>query len=137
MYSDMSIRTIARSSSNRNSASARASSVLPTPVGPRKMKLASGRFGSCRPARERRIASETSCNANSCPTTRSRRRSSIVSNFCTSASINLETGICVHFETISAISSASTSSLSIRAPLILVSFDSISWIRRSRSGIVP
>jgi hypothetical protein len=33
MYSDMSIRTIARSSSNRNSASARASSVLPTPVG--------------------------------------------------------------------------------------------------------
>src|SRR5260370_18738584 len=75
MYSDMSIRTIARSSSNRNSASARASSVLPTPVGPRKMKLASGRFGSCRPARERRIASETSCNANSCPTTRSRRMS--------------------------------------------------------------
>src|SRR5260370_493005 len=33
MYSDMSIRTMARSSSNRNSASARASSVLPTPVG--------------------------------------------------------------------------------------------------------
>ena len=39
MYSDMSMRTIACSSSNRNSASARASSVLPTPVGPRKMKL--------------------------------------------------------------------------------------------------
>src|SRR2546430_1744668 len=31
----MSIRTMARSSSNRNSASALASSVLPTPVGPR------------------------------------------------------------------------------------------------------
>src|SRR6266540_270994 len=37
MYSDMSSRTSARSSSNRNSASARAVSVLPTPVGPRKM----------------------------------------------------------------------------------------------------
>ena len=37
MYSLMSMRTIAFSSSNRNSASARASSVLPTPVGPRKM----------------------------------------------------------------------------------------------------
>src|SRR6185369_3363917 len=34
MYSDMSIRTIAFSVSNRNSASAFASSVLPTPVGP-------------------------------------------------------------------------------------------------------
>jgi hypothetical protein len=44
-YSDMSIRTIACSSSNMNSARARASSVLPTPVGPRKMKLPSGRFG--------------------------------------------------------------------------------------------
>ena len=50
-YSDMSIRIIACSSSNRNSASARASSVLPTPVGPRKMKLPSGRLGSCSPAR--------------------------------------------------------------------------------------
>src|SRR5215510_5579766 len=47
----MSIRIIACSSSNRNSASARASSVLPTPVGPRNMKLPSGRFGSCKPAR--------------------------------------------------------------------------------------
>ena len=49
MNSDMSMRTIARSSSNRNSASARASSVLPTPVGPMKMKLPMGRFGSCKP----------------------------------------------------------------------------------------
>ena len=34
-----------RSSSNRASARARASSVLPTPVGPRKMKLPIGRLG--------------------------------------------------------------------------------------------
>ena len=37
-YSLMSSRTIARSSSNRNSASARASSVLPTPVGPEEQE---------------------------------------------------------------------------------------------------
>ena len=46
MYSDMSRRTIAASSSNRNSASALASSVLPTPVGPRKMNDPIGRPGS-------------------------------------------------------------------------------------------
>src|SRR6202008_1050537 len=42
MYSDMSSRIIARSSSNKNSASARAVSVLPTPVGPRKMNEPKG-----------------------------------------------------------------------------------------------
>ena len=56
MNSLMSMRTIARSSSNRNSASALVSSVLPTPVGPRNRKLPIGRFGSCSPARARRTA---------------------------------------------------------------------------------
>src|SRR5213596_2742093 len=56
MYSDMSSRTMARSSSNRNSASARAVSVFPTPVGPRKMNEPVGRFGSWSPARARRTA---------------------------------------------------------------------------------
>ena len=56
MYSLMSMRIIACSSSKRNSASARASSVLPTPVGPRKMNEPMGRFGSCKPARARRTA---------------------------------------------------------------------------------
>src|SRR4030095_3125929 len=45
MYSDMSTRIIARSSSKRNSASARASSVLPTPVGPRERNEPMGRVG--------------------------------------------------------------------------------------------
>src|ERR1700688_1722056 len=54
MYSDMSMRTIACSLSKRNSARARAVSVLPTPVGPRKMKDPIGRLGSWSPARERR-----------------------------------------------------------------------------------
>ncbi len=59
MYSDMSRRTIACSSSNRNSATARASSVLPTPVGPRNRNEPIGRFGSLKPERLRRIAFAT------------------------------------------------------------------------------
>ena len=55
----MSSRTIRSSSPNSASASARASSVLPTPVGPRNRKLPIGRSGSPRPARERRTASAT------------------------------------------------------------------------------
>src|SRR5918996_1354277 len=52
MYSDMSMRTIASWLSNMNSASARASSVLPTPVGPRKRNTPMGRSGSASPARD-------------------------------------------------------------------------------------
>src|SRR5918996_1285 len=52
MYSLMSMRIMACSSSNRNSASARASSVLPTPVGPKNMNEPIGRFGSCSRAGE-------------------------------------------------------------------------------------
>ena len=59
MYSDMSKRMSAFSLPNRNCASARASSVLPTPVGPRNMKLPTGRFGFFSPARERRMARDT------------------------------------------------------------------------------
>ena len=55
----MSMRTIARSSSNRKSASDLASSVLPVPVGPRNRNEPVGRFGSGMPARERRTASLT------------------------------------------------------------------------------
>ena len=114
MYSLMSIRTIAASSSNRNSASARAVSVLPTPVGPRKINDPIGRFGSLSPARDRRIAFATALSASSCPTTRSRRRSSICTSFCISPSSIFDTGMPVHFDTIAAISSSSTSSFNIR-----------------------
>src|SRR5690606_32227476 len=47
-----------------------ASSVLPTPVGPRNRKLPMGRWGSDRPARERRMALATTDTAASWPTTR-------------------------------------------------------------------
>src|ERR1700692_2675006 len=102
MYSDMSMRISERSSSNKNSARARASSVLPTPVGPRKMNEPMGRLGSLRPARERRRALATRSKAGSWPTTRWRRRSSMVTSFFTSPSSIFETGMPVHLETMRA-----------------------------------
>ena len=51
MYSDMSTRISADASANRNLARARASSVLPTPVGPEKTNEPIGRLGSLSPAR--------------------------------------------------------------------------------------
>ena len=65
MYSDMSSWIIEDSSPNKNSASAFAVSVLPTPDGPRKMNEPLGRFGSLRPARVRRIACDTALIASS------------------------------------------------------------------------
>ena len=115
MYSLMSIRTIALSSSNRNAASARASSVLPTPVGPRNRNEPIGRRGSRSPARARRTASDTASIASSWPTTRSWSRSSMWTSLAVSPSSSLVTGIPVQAPTISAMSSAVTSSLS-RAP---------------------
>src|SRR3954447_11536861 len=86
MYSDMSMRIIASSSPKRNSASVRASSVLPTPDGPRNTKEPVGRFGSLRPARDRRIAFETTWMAWCCPMTRLWSSSSMRMSFCVSAS---------------------------------------------------
>ena len=111
MYSDMSMRIIACSSSKRNSASALAVSVLPTPVGPRKMNEPIGRFGSCSPERARRTALDTASIASRWPITRLPSRSSMWTSFWTSPSISRETGMPVHFATTSAMSSASTSSL--------------------------
>ncbi|HPN17232.1 MAG TPA: Clp protease N-terminal domain-containing protein [Candidatus Aminicenantes bacterium] len=92
---------------------ARASSVLPTPVGPRKMNEPSGREASWMPARARRMVSETARRASSCPMTRRRRASSILISRARSLSSILETGMPVHFETTPAMSSSSTSSFSI------------------------
>ena len=57
--SERSSRTSASSVPNSACASARASSVLPTPLGPTKRKPPTGLRGSLRPARARRTASET------------------------------------------------------------------------------
>ncbi len=76
-----------------NSASARASSVLPTPVGPRKTNEPIGRFGSCRPVRARRSAFATASTASSCPITRWCSRSSMWMSFSVSPSRSLSTGM--------------------------------------------
>ena len=77
---------MAFSSSNSTSASALHSSVLPTPVGPRKMNEPIGRFGSCKPERLRRTALDTASTASSWPTTRWCRRSSSTSSLARSVS---------------------------------------------------
>ena len=110
MYSDISMRIIAFSSSKRHSANAFASSVLPTPVGPRNKKLPMGCSGSASPARLRRIAPATAETASSCPITRSCKRSSRSISFSISPCIIFVIGIPVHEETTSAISSSVTSS---------------------------
>jgi len=108
IYSVISMRMRFRSSSNRLSASALASSVLPTPVGPRNRNEPIGRLGSAMPARERRMASVTRLTASSCPTTRLWRISSRWSSFSRSPSIRRETGMPVQRATMAAISSSVT-----------------------------
>ena len=111
MYSDISIRTTLFSLSNRLSARVLASSVFPTPVGPRKRKEPIGRWGSLIPARARMIASDTASTASFWPITRSCKILCKRNNFSRSPSISLVTGTPVQRATISAISSAVTSSL--------------------------
>ena len=106
------MRTILRSSSNRDWARAFASSVLPTPVGPRKMKDPMGRFSSLSPARPRRMASLTAVTASSCPMTRRWRMSGRRRSFSFSLSTSLLTGTPVQALTTEAISSSVTSSFS-------------------------
>ena len=112
IYSDISIRIIASSSLNMNFAKAFASCVLPTPVGPRKINVPIGRFGSFKPERARRIAFETASTASSWPITSLWSKSSIFRSFSISPSISLFTGMFVHLLTTLAMSSSSISSLS-------------------------
>src|SRR5665647_2495353 len=83
----------ASSSPNRNSASALASSVFPTPVGPAKMNDPPGRLGSFRPARVRRMAWDSALTACCWPTTRLCSSSSMCSSRLDSSSVSLNTGI--------------------------------------------
>ncbi len=139
MYSDMSIRTIARSSSNRNSASARAVSVLPTPVGPRKMNEPMGRLGSCSPARLRRTALATAVTACALADDPLGQLLLQLGQPLALALHHRVTGMPVHFDTISAMSSASTSSLRyLRLGLDLRAARArLLASRRSSSGMRP
>ena len=109
----MSMRTIARSSSNRKSASALASSVLPTPVGPRNRNEPVGRLGSATPARVRRTASDTAATALRLPDD---ALAQFVFHPQQLGGLALEhppAGMPVHADTTSAMSSGPTSSLSM------------------------
>ena len=108
IYSLMSSRIIADSSLNSADESVRASSVLPTPVGPRNMKEPIGREGSLSPALARRMARETALTASSWPIIRSCRRCSRCSSLSVSLWLSSLTGMPVHALTTSAISSAVT-----------------------------
>ena len=110
MYSDISILIIFFSVSKSASESAFASSVLPTPVGPIKINEPIGLFSSLRPARALSIASETATTASSWPITLLWRISGSFRSFSLSLSTSFDTGIPVHCDTTSAISSTSTSS---------------------------
>ena len=80
-----------------------------------------GLFGSDRPARLRRMAPATAETASSWPMTRSCSLSSRSTSFSISPCIILDTGMPVHVDTTSAISSCDTSSLRI-APSSCLSF---------------
>mmetsp|Transcript_23594 Transcript_23594/g.67617 ORF Transcript_23594/g.67617 Transcript_23594/m.67617 type:complete len:233 (-) Transcript_23594:1572-2270(-) len=120
MYSLISKRINASSSSNINSLNALHNSVFPTPVGPRKIMEAMGLDGSFRPARDRCTASVTTSMASSCPITLSLSLSAMFRILSRSVSRSLFGGIPVQMATTLAISSATTSSRSIGpSPLLL------------------
>ena len=97
-------------------AKALASSVFPTPVVPKNKKEPIGRLPSDKPVLFLRIASAIASIAGSCPTTLFPNSSSKLINFSRSLFSIFVTGIPVHLATISAISSAPTSSFTMRLP---------------------
>ena len=108
IYSLISIRTIFVSSSNKFCASALASSVLPTPVGPKNRNEPIGLPGSFIPAFDLIIDSVIFVTASSCPITRLCNCSSKWRVLFLSVSVSLATGIPVQREMIFAISSSVT-----------------------------
>ena len=91
-----------------NSASVRARKVLPTPVGPRKIKEPIGRAGSFKSARERRRALLMAVTASSWPITRVFNSSSIASSLAVSFCSIRCSGTPVHLDTICIMSSSVT-----------------------------
>ena len=109
MNSLMSSRMIASSLSKRKAARERASSVLPTPVGPRNMNEPIGRRASLSPARARRTAWEITVTASFWPISRWWIASSMWSSLVVSSSTSRETGTPVQELMISAMCSSVTS----------------------------
>ena len=135
MYSDMSIRISASWLSKRYSVSRLASSVLPTPVGPRKMNEPMGRLGSLSPARVRRIERESLTRASSCPITLPLSSSSMLSSLAPSVVWTRSTGTPVIIATTAEISVSVTGYVSSSAwrSHSSLTFSSSSWSFFSRS----
>ena len=117
--SDMSKRIIERWLPNKNSARHRATSVLPTPVGPRKRNEPTGRCGFFKPARERRIARAKAEIAGRCEITRLCNSFSMRRSFFDSPSLSETIGMPVQ--------RAMTSSMSLRltSPITIWSSSSV------------
>ena len=137
IYSLMSIRTRFFSLSNSASLRALASSVLPTPVGPRNRKEPMGLSGSAMPARLLRMASLTRRTASSWPTTRWWRMSSRWRSFSRSPSMSLATGMPVQRSMIRAISSSVTLSRSRERALPSAAICSSASRAFFKAGILP
>ena len=108
MNSDMSKRISDFSDPKRNSASRLATSVFPTPVGPRKKKQPTGRNGDFKPARLRRMARASAVMALSWLITRLCSSGSMRNSFCCSSSLMEVTATPVHRDTTSSMSSRVT-----------------------------
>ena len=139
--SDMSTRISASSSSNRNSASALASSVLPTPVGPAKMnEPPQDASDTLRPTRVRRIERDSAETASSWPMMRLCSSDSMPSSFFDSAWVSLNTGMPVVEEITWAITSSFTTISTSDSPsrqedsFSLRSASSFSWLSRSSAA---
>ena len=107
-----------------SSASARHSSVFPTPVGPENSKVATGRCSSRIPLRPRRTVSATASTALSCPITVFFRVCSRLRSRSRWLAVRRPTGIPVLAETAQATSPAVT----IRGRLICCGFATIRCI---------
>ena len=134
MYSDISIRTMCFSSLNSSSASFFASSVLPTPVGPRKRKQPVGFPSRESPSRERRMALLTASMAADCPTTFSLSRCGSWIKRSRSEVLRRSIGMPVQLLTTWQMSFAVTSSLSIRESFCFSISSSWRLIASSKSG---
>src|SRR5439155_852438 len=136
-YSDMSTRTIFFSSPNRNSATAFASSVLPTPVGPRNSSTPSGRSN---PSLSGPLFSTRRCATASTaffwPMTRVCSRSSMSLKRSVTSRKTMSSGICAACEITATMSSFFTSQRrSISARTAAVSSQPITLSGRCRCRI--
>ena len=118
MNSDISKRISARSLPNRNCARDRATSVFPTPVGPKNRNDPTGRSGFFSPARERRIARAKAEIAGRCDTTRLCSSASMRRSFRCSSSFREVTGMPVQRAMTSSTSSRVTLAVTIASSVL-------------------